>query len=193
MYSFLFFFFVLSIYFVRPPVYFYLWFNNKRSFVSWRFHFMKRKLFNMYIYIHIYKYTYINTHIRVYIYRIALLGISELLGSSVSIERDEIRRSINKTNIHAFLKHYYYKYWLTPWQTPWACTRENAFGTFEDSFLTCFLILFVFVKLSSRNHSNLLLILYSVISLFFSLSRWRRLHVVRSPIRSVIFFFFVFD
>lgn len=30
------------------------------------------------------------------------------------IERDEIRRSINKTNIHAFLKHYYYKYWLTP-------------------------------------------------------------------------------
>lgn len=49
----------------------------------------------------------------------------------IIIERDEIRRSINKTNIHAFLKHYYYKYWLTPWQTPCerARAKKYAFGT----------------------------------------------------------------
>lgn len=47
------------------------------------------------------------------------------------IKRDEVRRSINKTNIHAFLKHYFYKYWLTPWQTPCerARAKKYAFGT----------------------------------------------------------------
>lgn len=51
-------------------------------------------------------------------------------------KRDEIRRSINKTNIHAFLKHYYYKYWLTPDKPPRACMRKIAFDLDSHSRLS---------------------------------------------------------
>lgn len=70
------------------------------------------------LYIYIYTHVYVYIYIYMYKYRY-YKGLASISGSSVSlflfiIERDEIRRSINKTNIHAFLKHYYYKYWLTP-------------------------------------------------------------------------------
>jgi len=70
-----------------------------------------------------------------------LQGISEsrevLFQFFFIIERDEIRRSINKTNIHAFLKHYYYKYWLTPWQTP--CTRKKTHSRLTRSTTSLYL------------------------------------------------------
>jgi hypothetical protein len=47
------------------------------------------------------------------------------------MEEDEIRRSINKTNIHAFFKHYYYKYWVTPYK-PRKCASAKTHSTFRE-------------------------------------------------------------